>query len=256
MRRILFELKELVIFLVRAVYSLIENGNTCIICGRKTFVIPLCKKCIHNFFNVLLKVNSSRCEKCGKELISNVKYCSSCGEDSILKSTDKVIPLFSYRLWNKELLYLWKIKEERALSPLFAHFVYETMKLINEKIIVPVPPRKGKIQKNGWDQIDELCKYLNYRYGYTVLNILERNTVQQQKKLNREKRLETIKSAYSLVQNKEFIKQLNKTEGKLPESVVLIDDVCTTGATVESCAEILKSAGISKVNVVTLFIVD
>ena len=130
------------------------------------------------------------------------------------------------------------------------------MKLINEKIIVPVPPRKGKIQKNGWDQIDELCTYLNYRYGYTVLNILERNTVQQQKKLNREKRLETIKSAYSLVQNKEFIKQLNKTEGKLPESVVLIDDVCTTGATVESCAEILKSAGISKVNVVTLFIVD
>ena len=256
MKRILFEIKELLIFSVRAFFSVLEGGNDCIICNRKSFIIPLCKNCIGKFFNVSEKLSLRRCEICGRELISNNAKCSACTNQPILKNTDKVVPLFSYRLWNKELLYLWKMKEERGLSSLFASLINHSLKLLNEKIIVPVPPRKGKIKKNGWDQIDELCKYLNRRYGYTILEILERNTVQQQKKLNREERLETIKSAYSLVQEKELEKKLRKVNGKLPKSIVLIDDVCTTGSTIESCAEILKAAGISRVNVITLFIVD
>lgn len=244
------------IFSVRGMYSIIENGNNCIVCNKKTFVIPLCKNCISSYFNVERKIDLPRCDICGKELTSNISRCRACTENQILRSTHTVIPLFSYRLWNRELLYLWKIKELRSLSPLFAKFIHQTLKILNEKIIVPVPPRKGKIKKNGWDQIDELCKYLNLRYGYTILEILERNTVQQQKKLNREERLETIKSAYSLVQEKELEKKLRKVNGKLPESIVLIDDVCTTGSTIESCAEILKAAGISRVNVITLFTVD
>lgn len=112
--------------------------------------------------------------------------------------------------------------------------------------IVPVPPRKGKIRKNGWDQIEELCSFLEKRYGLKVFRLLERNTSGQQKKLSRQQRLESIKTAYSL----------KPGIFKLPQSVCLIDDVCTTGSTLESCAEILKKAGVQKVNAVTLFTVD
>ena len=127
---------------------------------------------------------------------------------------------------------------------------------MNYQIIVPVPPRKGKIKKNGWDQIDELTNILEKLKGITRLKLLKRISQEEQKKLNREERLETIKTAYEIVNEKLFQRELKKVGGKLPKSVCLIDDVCTTGATTESCAEILKRAGIEEVNVITLFIVD
>ena len=172
--------------------------------------------------------------------------CMKCRVEPVLKSTDSVLPLFSYRLWNRELMFRWKMQEERSFSPFFARLLYEVLRKIEAAAIVPVPPRKGKIRKNGWDQIEELCSFLEKRYGLKVLRLLERNTSGQQKKLSRQQRLESIKTAYSL----------KPGIFKLPQSVCLIDDVCTTGSTLESCAEILKKAGVQKVNAVTLFTVD
>ena len=93
-------------------------------------------------------------------------------------------------------MFRWKMQEERSYSPLFSRLLCEVLRKRGDKVIVPVPPRKGKILKNGWDQIEELCTFLEKRYGFQVLRILERNTSGQQKKLSREKRLESIKGPY------------------------------------------------------------
>ena len=172
--------------------------------------------------------------------------CMKCREEPVLKSTDSVLPLFSYRLWNRELMFRWKMLEERSFSPLFARLLCQVLRKSGYKVLVPVPPRKGKIREKGWDQIEELSTFLEKRYGFKVMRLLERNSSGQQKKLSREQRLESIKTAYSL---KPFT-------GQRPKEVCLIDDVCTTGSTIESCAEILKSAGVEKVHAVTLFTVD
>ena len=182
--------------------------------------------------------------------------CMVCRENPVLKSTDSVIPLFSYRLWNRELMFRWKMSEERNFSPLFAKLLCEVLRKTGDKVIVPVPPRKGKIRRNGWDQIEELCTFLEKRNGFRVLRILERNTSGQQKKLSRSKRLESIKTAYSMCSVEVLERALKPFNGKLPETVCIIDDVCTTGSTLESCAEILKKEGIKTVNAVTLFTVD
>lgn len=187
-----------------------------------------------------------------------------CRENPVLKSTDTVLPLFSYRLWNRELMFRWKMQGERYFSPLFAGLLAQVLKELKtselnspcETLIVPVPPRKGKIRKDGWDQIEELCMYLEKRFGFRVLRLLQRNTAWQQKKLSRSERLESIKSAYSLCSPPVLEKILKPLSGKMPEKVCLIDDVCTTGSTIESCARILKDAGVKKVDAVTLFTVD
>lgn len=197
-------------------------------------------------FDITKIMEKERCQCCGKELVCMKGKCMKCREEPVLKSTDSVLPLFSYRLWNRELMFRWKMQEERSFSPLFARLLYDVLRKIEVEAIVPVPPRKGKIRKNGWDQIEELCAFLEKRYGLKVCRLLERKTSGQQKKLSREERLETIKTAYSL----------KPVTSKLSQSVCLIDDVCTTGSTLESCAEILKSAGIQKVIAVTLFTVD
>ncbi|MBR7064086.1 MAG: hypothetical protein IKI31_02910, partial [Treponema sp.] len=66
--------------------------------------------------------------------------------------------------------------------------------------------------------------------------------------------LNSIAKAYSLKSEKQLKKILK--DGKKPSKVCLIDDVLTTGATLESCARVLKNYGIEEVNALPLFIVD
>lgn len=223
-----------------------HNGEECVICSNKTYLFPVCKKCRKEYFSINKILSAKRCCCCGKELISTQNFCTKCREEPILVHVDKAFPLFSYRLWNKELLFRWKIGGERSLSFFYASLLNDILRQFSIENIVPVPPRKGKIRENGWDQIDELCNLLKFRYNFSVFKLLERNSVVQQKKLNRKERLQTISNAYSLIDYKQTI----------PDTVCLIDDVCTTGSTIECCAKLLKSIGIKKVYVVTLYIVD
>lgn len=256
MRNFIFETKQILVTFVRMLFSVLNDGKKCVVCSKKTFFYPVCKKCLQKYFSVNKVLNLKRCNICGKILISTNGTCSKCRNQKVFVHTDCVLPLFSYRLWNKELLFKWKINGERSISSLFAFFVNQALKIMNYDVVVPVPPRKGKIQKNGWDQIDELCSFLKNRYGVKVLNILKRNSIEQQKKLSRQKRLETIASAYELVSEEQLKKELKCVGSVLPKEVCIVDDVCTTGATVECCAEILKKNGVKKVNVITLFVVD
>lgn len=245
-KKFLFELKQFVITAFRLLYAFIDGGTECAICSKITFLSPVCKACMNRYFSVDALLKAPRCECCGKELVSEKNKCLRCRTNPVLKSTDVVIPLFSYRLWNKELMFRWKMQGERTFSSVFARLLNEVLVKRGETVLVPVPPRKGKIRKNGWDQIDELCTFLEKRYGFKVLRVLERNSTEQQKKLNRSERLDSIKKSYSL----------RAFKGSLPEHVCIIDDVSTTGATLESCAEILKGGGVKTVNAVTLFTVD
>ena len=256
MRKLFFEVKQFIVTALRLLYVFISGGRKCAVCGKLVFLRPLCNSCMKKFFSVDQVINKERCECCGKELLSMKGKCMKCRENPVLKSTDSVLPLFSYRLWNRELMFRWKMQGERELSPIFAKLLCEVLKKNGQKILVPVPPRKGKIRKNGWDQIEEICTFLQKRYGFRVLRILERNSSNQQKKLSRTQRLESIKTAYSLCPDQLLEKALKPFSGRLPEEVCLIDDVCTTGSTLESCAGILKEAGIKKVDAVTLFTVD
>ena len=251
-----FEMKQFFVSAFRILYVFISGGEKCAVCGAIVFLRPVCPSCLKKHFDVSRILEKKRCECCGKELVCMQGKCMKCREEPVLKSTDLVLPLFSYRLWNRELMFRWKMQEERSFSPLFVKFLCQILRKTQNKVIVPVPPRKGKIRKNGWDQIEELCVFLEKRYGFRVLRILERNTSGQQKKLSRSQRLESIKSAYSLCQTPVFERALKPFSGRLPQEVCLIDDVCTTGSTIESCAEILKSAGAEKVHAVTLFTVD
>ena len=81
---------------------------------------------------------------------------------------------------------------------------------------------------------------------YKVLKILERTGEGEQKKLSKQERLGTQEVAYRLKEN----------VSQIPESVILLDDVVTTGATLEKCAGILKENGVKKVTAIALFRVE
>ncbi len=238
------------------VFVLINGGNHCVVCGGRTWWYPLCRTCLDKFFSVETSSLSLRCKTCGKELISTKDFCLQCRTNPVLLHTDSVWPLFSYRLWNKDLMFLWKNVGLRSLSDIFAGFFAAALKIKGINIVVPVPPRPGKIQEKGWDQINDICIQLKYRYGFSILPLLKRRTTGQQKKLDREDRLKTIGKSYFLAGEKEVQKVLKPFGGKFPKRVCIVDDVCTTGSTIENCAAVLKEAGIETVDAITLFTVD
>ena len=256
MKSFAFCFKEFIKNLIRLFFAFLDDGNRCLICNKKTLLLPLCSECLKNKYSVPQAMRVLRCSNCGKELISTQNVCLKCREEPVITSCNFLLPLFSYRLWNKELLFRWKIQGERCLSNVFAKMYCQALNIWKCKVVVPVPPRKGKIQKNGWDQIDEICQFLEKKYGFTILRLLKRNSVKQQKKLDREERLKTIKSAYSLREEDCIKRELKKNGDKLPDQICLIDDVCTTGSTIEACCQILKRCGINDVRVITLFTVD
>lgn len=238
-------------------FSTSMSYEECVFCGHRTFSMPLCGECSQKLFLNFALPDERRCAKCGKLLLSEETLCSSCRGKSVLSYADSVFPLWSYRLWMKSLLFEWKINGCRSLSPLFALALEKALVNIYGKQrlvpLVPVPPRPGKIKKTGWDQIDELCNILHSCYGRSVVHLIKRVSDVQQKKLNRENRLSTSFSSYRPIFKEAF---RLKNKGLLPEEVVLIDDVMTTGATIETCSAILKRLGVRKVQVITLLIVD
>ncbi|MCF0242134.1 MAG: ComF family protein [Treponema sp.] len=231
----------------------LKGGTECIVCGRNTGVVPVCKACNAMYYDVPVVLGLRRCEICGKPLISEDKLCMECRSNPVFKSTALVVPLFQYSLWNKELLFSWKILGMRTVSVFFAEKVHCALKLLGIKFVVPVPPRKGKIKRLGWDQIEELCTFLEFKYKYKVLRLLERKSTGEQKKLDRSGRLESIGKAYDLIESRSLIRQLRKCGGKMPEHCCLIDDILTTGSTAEGCASLLKKGGVKRVDVISLF---
>ena len=236
------------------IVSLLLGGEKCLCCSSNTLRIPLCKKCLPSLMATGFKKS---CSHCGRELISEIGVCSYCRESPALQNVDAAFSLHCYQLWKKSLLFAWKLNDKRCLSPYFAEIFYKKLRMLEQEVgfalpVVPVPPRKGKIRERGWDQIDELCFYLEKGWNVKILRLLERLSRTQQKKLDRVQRLDGISSAYRL----RNAKRMRKKISLLPDAVVLADDVLTTGATIESCARVLKDFGIKQVFSITLFIVD
>jgi ComF family protein len=107
--------------------------------------------------------------------------------------------------------------------------------------LVPVPLHRKRQRKRGFNQGLELIRgMMNQQKGLSLWTGLKRTKdTETQTKLSKAARRENVRSAFAV-------------KGKVPERVLLIDDVMTTGATLSECAKVLKRAGVQEVNTLTL----
>lgn len=110
--------------------------------------------------------------------------------------------------------------------------------------LIPVPLHRVKHRERTFNQSEILATHLSKRFKIPILknNLIRTRLGKPQMRLTKDKRVEDIKGSFK-------IKDSFLLKGK---SVLLVDDVFTTGATVNECSKILKDEGTSLVDVLTL----
>ena len=183
------------------------------------------------------------CDYCGKPLISEHGRCLSCRQEEG-RSFNQVKVLFPYTGKYRRLLSAYKFGKNPAAGNFLAEKILEAVgSFPPEARIVPVPPRPGKIHQTGWDQIEYLARLLE-RNGAThrpaISRCLKRMPSKSQKELGRENRRSNLRGRITAVR-------------QVPQMAVVLDDVMTTGATLDACAAALKEAGAQTVCGLCLF---
>jgi len=182
-----------------------------------------------------------RCDCCGKPLISEHDRCLSCRKEEG-RSHNRVRVLFPYTGKYRRLLSAYKFGKNPAVGNFLAEKILEELDgFPPDAVIVPVPPRPGKIRKTGWDQIEYLARLLERKSGtVTISRCLKRLPSKSQKELGRENRRSNLRGRITTVR-------------EVPQTAIALDDVMTTGSTLNACAAALKEAGTRTVYGLCLF---
>ena len=212
----------------------------------------LCEKCRQTIHEDMDNNPENHCDLCGRLLISEKGRCLPCREstETELPSYERIISLFPYTGKYIKLLEAFKFHKSLAAGHFLAEQLLEALESLpletmEKPVLVPVPPRPGKIRKTGWDQIVCLSRLLkksgkiNGRIA-GICPFLKRQASQTQKKLDRRERQTNLKGRII-------------AKGIVPRECILFDDVNTTGATMNVCASALKKAGAEKVYGICLF---
>lgn len=202
----------------------------------------ICPECI----NCVTFVQEPRCKKCGKQLSNeNWEYCVDC--KNIPKSFSAGIALTIYGGAVKESLARIKYHNMRQDLDWFCHEAarrYQNqVRIWGIQALVPIPIHSSRRRKRGFNQAEEAANRIGQIWNLPVypnaLRRIKRTTAQ--KELNSYQRLKNLEQAFAI--------------GKLPEQihiVLLIDDIYTTGSTMEACTRILLQNGMDRVYCLSL----
>lgn len=211
----------------------------CPICGKiLTEKQMICDKCKEE----VSIIKEPRCIKCGKPLETDERLrCTDCSKKQHF--FERGVSVFEYTGDFKESMYRFKYSNAREYADFYAcvadKMYHKLMRQWNIDVIIPVPMYNKKKKKRGYNQAEVFGKVLSKYMDIPILTdilIRSKDTIPQ-KELNDEQRRENLFNAFAI--NPEGMSSYR--------NVLLVDDIYTTGSTIDACARLLLATGVQKV---------
>lgn len=203
----------------------------------------ICRECVSK----IKYIKSPRCRRCGKQLYDeNMVFCMDC--EKKIHVYEQGYALYDYQSMRKS-VYRFKYSGRSEYAKYYAQDIYEHIGTKIEELqadaLIPVPLHRRKQAARGYNQAEILAKELSKLTGIPCFsNIVKRivNTVPQ-KELDDRERQNNLKKAFHIPSD---VVKLNKT--------IIVDDIYTTGSTIDAVARELRQHGVGKVYYLALCI--
>jgi len=230
----------------QALLNLIFPTCRCIYCGQESTLnsAGLCDNCQSDLENG--KRDFASCAACPIFISPKENYCINCREGKE-HWFNAAIAVFPYQGVIREVIHEFKyrgaVKWAKPLGSLMGEAVHKDHRFHDIDMVIPVPLYESRKKMRGYNQSELLAKEISRGSGLPVaVDILNRvKDTPSQTGLNKKGRHENLLNAFETLES-------NRIQEK---NILLVDDIYTTGATVETCSRILKIGGAKRVFVVT-----
>jgi ComF family protein len=203
---------------------------------------PVCASC----WEAILPITPPVCDICGdplptwREASIEAARCARCRRRRVAIDRGRAVGVYDGAL--RQILHAFKYEGRRTIAAPVARLMAQAGRELLETadVVVPVPLHRRRERSRGFNQARDLA----LRVGFPVADILSRTRpTPSQTDLPAARRHANVRAAFVVMPRRRAA-----IDGRI---VVLIDDVSTTGATLEACALALKDAGAREVRALT-----
>ena len=212
--------------------------QSCVLCAENaTFCV--CKRCEQS-----LKSSEHRCQSCAAPLNSDLHFCGACLNRAPLFSN--AYTLYDYSGVCAQLIKRFKFDHQLCIGDFFAHKLQEKYQQIAAEFgqydaIIPLPLSKQRLRERGYNQTHELLRIITNKTNV----LIDRTSV---KRIKATRALSTL----DLEERHSEIKNAFSSENMTYNKVLLIDDVMTTGASLNELAKTVLKSGVKSCDVLTV----
>ena len=185
-----------------------------------------------------------------KNTKKNTKKNEIPAQEYIAKYFDEHLYIFSYQGIIRKMILDYKFNEEAYLYKTFVNFLLKNKnffeKLEKYDTIIPVPISNKRLKSRGYNQSLLLAKEISRNTSFTLKLqedcLFKVRDIIEQSKLNKEERAKNIQGVYKLFNE----------ESLYNKKILLVDDIFTTGSTVNECSKVLRKAKPKTIGIFTI----
>lgn len=210
----------------------------CVLCGSKTAAQQICQDCYQDLMRQAT-ATPQRCWKCLIPAVPHQVACQNCSDNKF--TFDHIVAAFDYGFPLNHILqqlkYGTKLEYSTLLSQLFYARISTQITHLPD-VIIPVPLHPNKHKSRGFNQTHEILReFMNLHPEVRILYATRSKETQPQATLNRGERIANLQNAFTI------------TADLQDKSIAIVDDVVTTGTTVNELATACRKLGASKVEI-------